>query len=296
MDQTSVGVFGQTDMEWTPVFRTTLGVRGDAYKFDVRSSNPLNSGRGTDGLVSPKFTAVFGPWQGTEVYVNAGYGFHSNDARGATITVDPGTTAPTERLDLLTRARGAELGVRTIRLKGLQSTVVVWYFGFDSELVFLGDAGVTDASRPSRRLGLEWTNYARLNPWMTAEADFSFSRSRFTDRNPAGSWIPGALDRVIAGALTVTPAKRMFGSIRVRHFGARPLIEDGTVKSMGTTIWNGRAGFTISRHLRVSVDGFNLLDSKVADIEYFTHHAYPKSLWRGWTTCTRTRRSRAWRA
>jgi len=33
---------------------------------------------------------VIGPFKGTELYVNAGFGFHSNDARGTTITRDPG--------------------------------------------------------------------------------------------------------------------------------------------------------------------------------------------------------------
>jgi hypothetical protein len=267
--QTSVGVFGQTDIEWSPVFRTTLGLRGDVFRYNVDSSNPLNSGSGTNGILSPKLTAVLGPWQGTELYVNGGYGYHSNDARGVTLTVDPKTGEPAETNELLTRARGAEFGVRTVRLKGLQSTVALWYLGFDSELLFVGDAGVTEASRPSRRLGVEWTNYARLKPWLTAEADVSFSRARFTDEDPAGNLIPGALDRVVSGAITVEPARRVFGSIRLRHFGPRPLVEDGSVKSKSTTIWNGDIGVAISSRVRLSVEGFNLLDSNVADIDYF---------------------------
>ena len=74
-------------------FRTTFGLRADVYQFSVTSDNPLNSGDGSDGLVSPKFGAVFGPWDGTEVYANAGMGFHSNDARGAAITRRSGDAA-----------------------------------------------------------------------------------------------------------------------------------------------------------------------------------------------------------
>ena len=76
-------VYAQSEIEWTRTFRTTFGLRADRYQFSVTSDNPLNSGDGSDGLVSPKFGAIFGPWNGTEVYVNAGTGFHSNDARGA---------------------------------------------------------------------------------------------------------------------------------------------------------------------------------------------------------------------
>ena len=269
VNQSTVGVYGQSEIEWSRTVRTTFGLRGDGLWYDVDSSNPLNSGTGSDSLVSPKFIAVLGPWAQTEFYVDAGMGYHSNDARGATISVDPLTGAPAEPLKPLIRAKGAEFGVRTVRIKGLQSTMSLWYLGFDSELLFVGDAGIVEASRPSRRLGLEWTNYARLNPWLTGELDVSFSRARFTDDDPVGAFIPGALDRVVSGSVTVEPSRRLFGSIRLRHFGPRPLIEDASVKSKSTTIWNGEVGYNVSSHVRLTVEGFNLLDSEVADIDYF---------------------------
>jgi hypothetical protein len=273
--ETSGGLFGQADVEWSPTFRTILGLRGDVFRFDVASNNALNSGSGIDGLVSPKLTVVLGPWQGTEFYINGGYGYHSNDARGATITVDPKTGEPADRVDLLTRAKGAELGVRTVRLKGLQSTVALWVLGFDSELLFIGDAGATEPRRPSRRFGIEWTNYIRLNPWVMAEGDLSFSRARFTNESSTGNFVPGTLDRVISGAMTVEPTRRLFGSIRLRHFGPRPLLEDASVMSASTTIWNGEIGVALSQHARLSIEGFNLLDSAVADIDYFYRSRLP---------------------
>jgi outer membrane receptor protein involved in Fe transport len=269
VDQTSLGLFGQAEVEWSRVFRTTLGLRGDGYHFNVDSSHPANSGTASAGLISPKVTAVLGPWKETELYINGGYGYHSNDARGATITADPVTGEPAERVTPLVRARGAEVGIRTVRIRGLQSTVALWYLGFDSELLFIGDAGITEASRPSRRLGVGWTNYARLNAWLTAEGDVSFSRARFTDEAVEGHMIPGSLDRVVSGALTVEPAKRVFGSIRLRHFGPRPLVEDASVRSESTTIWNGEIGYGVTNRTRLTLEVFNLLDSRVSDIDYF---------------------------
>ena len=35
-DQISVGVFGETEVEWSRVVRTTFGLRGDVYHWDVR--------------------------------------------------------------------------------------------------------------------------------------------------------------------------------------------------------------------------------------------------------------------
>jgi hypothetical protein len=267
--QTMSGVYAQTEIEWTRMLRTMLGLRADVYQFSVTSSNPLNSGDGSDGLVSPKFTAVFGPWSGTEFYANAGMGFHSNDARGAVISVDPMTGEPAERVTPLVRAKGAEFGIRTVRVRGLQSTFSLWYLGLDSELLFVGDAGTTEAGRPSRRVGVEWTNYWRLRPWLTADLDLSFAYARFADDDPAGSAIPGALDRVISGGITVEPRIPLFGSIRLRHFGPRPLIEDATVKSEATTLWNVEAGYRLSSRARVFLELFNVFDAKVSDIDYF---------------------------
>ena len=99
---------------WTPKFRTTLGLRADYFDFDVNSSLPLNSGTRERFIVSPKLTMVFGPWASTELFVNLGQGFHSNDARGTTIRVDPtdGVT-PVDRVNPLVKARGGEIGFRT---------------------------------------------------------------------------------------------------------------------------------------------------------------------------------------
>jgi hypothetical protein len=267
--QTTIGAYAQTEIEWARTLRTTFGLRVDRYQFSVTSDNPANSGDGSDGLVSPKMGAIFGPWGGTEIYVNAGAGFHSNDARGAAITVDPVTGEAVDRVTPLVRARGAEVGLRTVRLRGLQSTVALWYLGIDSELLFVGDAGTTEAGRPSRRVGIEWTNYARLAPWLTIDADLAFTRARFTDDDPAGTRIPGALDRVISAGVTVEPQRPLFGSLRVRHFGPRPLIEDASVRSNGTTLWNGEIGYRISTRARLVLEAFNLFDAEVSDIDYF---------------------------
>jgi outer membrane receptor protein involved in Fe transport len=272
--QTMAAVYAQSEIEWTHTFRTTFGLRADRYQFSVTSDNPLNSGDDSDGLVSPKVGAIFGPWNGTEVYANAGTGFHSNDARGVAITVDPVSGEPVERVTPLVRAKGAEIGLRTVRIRGLQSTVALWYLGIDSELLFVGDAGTTEPGRPSRRVGIEWTNYARLAPWITVDADLAFTDARFTDGGPTGTLIPGALARVISAGVTLEPRKPSSGSLRVRHFGPRPLIEDGSVNSKNTTIWNGEVGYWLSTKARLVLEAFNIFDARVSDVDYF----YPSRL------------------
>lgn len=79
-----------------------------------------------------------------------------------------------------------------------------------------------------------------------------------------GSFIPGALDRVISGGITVEPDRRIFGSLRLRHFGPRPLVEDAIVKSKPTRIWNSELGIHLSHRMRPTLELFNLFNSDVS--------------------------------
>jgi hypothetical protein len=195
--QTSVGAFVDHELRWLPWLRTTGGVRLDGYRFSVSSNDPANSGRRRAALVSPKGGAILGPWKDTELYVNAGLGYHSNDARGATTTRDPKTGEPAFAVTPLVRATGAEAGVRSVFIPRVQTTVALWRLDLDSELLFVGDAGTTEASRPSERYGIEWTNYARIAPGITVDGDIAWSRARFADADPAGRFIPGAAETVV---------------------------------------------------------------------------------------------------
>jgi hypothetical protein len=269
VQQTSGALFAQNETSWTSWLRTIAGLRADGYRFDVDAGEPANGGTSRAGLLSPKGGLILGPWSGTEVYVNAGYGFHSNDARGATITVDPVTGEPAERVTPLARARGAEIGARSVRVAGLQTSVSLWTLSLDSELLFVGDAGTTEAGRPSHRYGVEWANYYAPRRWLTLDADLSISRARFTDDDVAGHGIPGAVETVVSAGVTVDSVRRTFGSLRWRYFGPRPLVEDGSVRSRATSLVNGEVGYRLSTHARVAVSAFNLLDARDSDIDYF---------------------------
>ena len=267
--QSSSGLFVEQEIQWAPWARTSFGVRGDRYWFDVEAGNPLNSGLTSAGLFSPKAGAVVGPWRNTELYLNAGTGFHSNDARGTTISVDPVSGDPVDRVTPLVRARGAEIGLRSIPRRGLHTTLSIWTLTLDSELLFVGDAGNTTDGRPSTRSGVELTAFYTPRPWLTVDADFSFARARFRDDDAAGSQIPGALGRVLSAGIAIADSSRIGGSLRVRHFGPRDLVEDGRVQSHSTTIVNGRLQFRATERATVVVDLFNILDAKNSDIEYF---------------------------
>lgn len=267
--QTSVGLFYENRLQWAEKFRTVAGVRGDFYQFDVDSLRPENSGSRSDAIASPKLSLIFGPWAKTEFYVQGGLGFHSNDGRGVTTRTDPVSGEPVQRADPLVRTYGAEVGARTTFLPGLQSTLSVWWLDMDSELVFLGDAGTTEASRPSRRYGVEWANFYTVNRHWTLDADFSFSRAEFRDDAPEGNHIPGAIESVLAAGVTYHANNGFFASLRLRYFGPRPLVEDNSARSSETILLNAQLGWRVNKTWTVSAEVLNLLDRRDQDIAYF---------------------------
>jgi hypothetical protein len=272
-NQTSAGFFGETEVEWGRKLRTTFGVRGDVYRWNVTSDNPLNSGKDTSAIVNPKISTAFGPWGGTEFYANFGTGFHSNSALGIVLAVDPVSGEPATASPHFARAAGTEFGMRTVAIKGVQTTATVWYLGFDSELIYVGDSGSTEEGPASRRSGVEITNYIYPNAWVALDVDLSFSRARFSGVPKDEDFVPGALNRVISAGIAINPPARVasgvFGSLRLRHFGPRPLVEDNSVQSKSTSIVNGEIGYKFNDRARLRVDLFNLLNSTVSDIDYF---------------------------
>ena len=265
----SLGVYAENKTQWTGKFRTVAGLRADHFSFKVNSDIPANSGTASDTKVSPKLSLIFGPWNKTEFYASAGYGFHSNDARGTTLTQEPKTGLAADKVPPLVRSKGIELGVRSEFVPGLQSALSVYRLDFDSELTFAGDAGTTEAGRPSRRIGFEFSNYYKVNRWLTVDADVSFARARFRDVDPVGNRIPGAVEGVASLALAVDNLGPYFGAVQLRFFGPRPLIEDNSVRSSSTATLNGRVGYKFSPKVRLELEAFNLTNRKNSAIDYY---------------------------
>lgn len=270
--ETSGALYYQNSVRWNDGFRTVAGLRGDYYRANVDSDNPKNSGRVNDHMISPKLNLVFGPWSQTEYYVNAGRGFRSNDARGATITVDPKNPAnAATREPLLVRATGYETGLRTTLVPNLQSSFTVFRLDFQSELLFAGDSGTTtDTGRPSRRVGIEFSNMYTPVSWLLIDADVAYARARYSDIDAAGvgDRVPGAVEGVATLAATVDNKGPYSGSLRLRYFGPRPLIENNSLRSNSTTLLSGRIGYKFEKKLRLQFDAFNLLNRRASQIDY----------------------------
>jgi outer membrane receptor protein involved in Fe transport len=274
VDEWNVGVYAQNDTRWNPWLRSVLGLRWNQFDFDVQSDLPENSGTASANRWSPKAQLVLGPWARTEYYLSYGQGFHSNDARGVTTRInpdprDPAYLQPVDPVTPLAKTTGYEAGLRSLPFEGFQTTLALWRLDVDSELLFVGDAGTTEPSRPSRRYGVEWYGYYTPRPWIAFDLLAAYTNARFTDDDPAGERIPGAIQTALAGGATLFPYQGWFGSLRFRYFGSRALVEDNSVRSASSTLWNLRAGYQFGKRVQVAFEVINLFDAKVSDIDYF---------------------------
>jgi outer membrane receptor protein involved in Fe transport len=256
-------------VRWTDWLRTSLGFRADGYYASVVSDTPANSGKARDAIVNPKLGLVLGPWFDTELYVNYGGGFHSNDVRGVTATVDPTSSLfNTTRSPFLVPSTGYEIGIRNRSIAGLETSLALFRLDFASENLFQGDTGTTEPSRPTRRFGVEWTNRYAVTPWLSLEGDLTITNARFSDYDPVGNRVPEAPTTIASAGVTFGEPLGWFGSLRFRYFGPRPLIEDNSIRSRPTALFNGRVGYNFENGVSVSLDVLNLTNSKSDQITY----------------------------
>lgn len=268
VEETSLGLYYELDWAFREQWRLVTGLRGDYYSFDVDADMPANSGSESDTLLSPKASLIYTASEQREYYLSGGLGFHSNDARGTVISVDPGSGEPVKPVDPLVRSRGAEFGVRNDWWGAANSSFALWYLELDSELLFVGDAGNTEASRPSRRWGVELNNYWDVTDVWSLELDLAWTDARFDDRAPEGDHIPGAVEWVVSGAIGARYPNGWFGSLRLRQFSGAPLIEDASVESDGSSLASLAVGWE-GEHLRLQLDALNIFDSNDHDVDYF---------------------------
>ena len=270
VQQSQIGLYGESEIGWRPWLRSVAGLRADRLDARVHShTQDANSGTASAFRFSPSFSLIFGPWARTEFFINAGRGFHSNDARGATARVDPRSGEPVASVPPMAGSRGQEIGLQSSVLPGLQTTLALWQLDLDSELVYVGDAGNTEAGRASRRTGIEWGNLWRLGEQFRVEANLAWTRPRFVEGDPAQRHVPNAVQRVAHVAFTLRQLGPWSASLAWRYIGAAPLTEDNAVRSTPSQTTQLRVQRQIGSSLDLALDVFNLGNRQNNDISYF---------------------------
>lgn len=245
---------------WKPIehLRVLAGLRGDKYSFDVKALDAdLAEGKENDDIVSPKLGLAYEINKYVELYLNWGKGFHSNDARGV---VDDESPVPG-----LVRGTGKEIGTR-FQIGTLSLTTTYWWLDLDSELKFVGDSNSVEPSSATQRRGYELVAFWRPQPWLAIDGVWTGSYAR-SKHNEGAEYIPDALEN--AGELGVTALISAYeASVRIRHLGEYPLLEDNSQRASSETVVNLRLAWKPSSYT-VYGELLNVFDRDGKDIVYY---------------------------
>jgi len=284
VDQLSSSLYWENQLQLTDRLRSVVGLRYDYFDFDVTAlaaADPTtlgpNSGSADDDIVTASLSLAYALNENHELYAGIGQGFHSNDARGTTIALDPVSADPVLPVDPLVDTLGAELGYRAFFSDRLNASLALWRLNIDSELLFVGDAGNTeDTGMASRRHGVELTAYYQLNDTWNFDFEYSHTNARFKRPVDGSRAIAGALEDVFSGGINFQPGERFNAYLRFRHFGEFPL--DGGATADGSSMVNLRLSYQATPRLLLTLDTLNLLDSDDHDVEYFYESQLPGEL------------------
>jgi len=274
VDEWSMGFYWENELQWTDSFRTVFGLRYDYFDFSV---NPIeaefapsllvNGGDANDDIVTASASFIYTINDGIEAYASIGEGFHSNDARGTTIQLDPVSGDPLEKVDALVDTLGYEFGLRTF-FGSLNASIAIWALDIDSELVFIGDTGSTeDTGVGSERRGVEVTAYYYLNKVWTFDFEYAYSDANFDKKTDGSDAIPGALENVISAGVNAKLSDNFYTNFRLRYFDEYPL--DGGRTADSSMIANLRFAYNFTDNLSATLDVLNVFDSDDRDIQYF---------------------------
>ena len=270
--ETNMAFWLEEDLVFSRLFKIQAGLRGDYFTFDVRdhleataaAANGLPHASGYDQAVimSPNLNLVLSPGRSLDIYLNGGTGFHSNDARDVIISqkvnrmirsgqAEGQTHDEIEQglleqhfdpdyagITTLPRAAGAELGIRAGSGNRILLSLAGWYLHLEEELVFIGDAGSTEISGETRRLGIDTEIRLQLAKWIWADFDLNLSDGRYLNEPEGANYIPLAPRISSQGGINFLHNSGMEGSLRYRYVGDRPANEDNSVLASGYFIGN----------------------------------------------------------
>ena len=130
---------------------------------------------------------------------------------------------------------------RALRARHVQLTTTYWWLELDSELKFVGDSNSVEPGATTRRRGYELVGFWRPLQWLAIDAVWTGSRARYVN-SPDGVYVAGAVEN--AGELGISMVRNAWeASLRVRHLGEYPLIEDNSVRADAETSVNLRGAW-----------------------------------------------------
>ena len=260
----NLAAYAEEDVSPTSWLQLTGGLRIDEFVWDIEDLDPetaltpmTTGGTAQRAIVSPKLSAIVRPMERVDLFANAGFGFHSNDARSAVSTGGRGSVA---------RAFGAETGARLRPVDGMEAAAAFWYLNLDSEQVWSGDNGGTEPSDATRRFGADLSASWTPMPWLAVDANIALARSELVANRGNGGALALAPRLTGGGGVTALHGPS-FVSLRARGIGDRPANDDGSLTADGYLIFDLVASHKIGM-FETTFTLLNLLDSEWREAQF----------------------------
>ena len=271
----SLSIYIENEIIIARDLRVRLGYRIDHYRYDVDDAILIqNSGHTSRTLGQPKFALAYLYSDTVEFYAGWGKGFHSNDARGTTIRIDPLTQQLVDKIDIFASGKGSEIGIRYERDETLNAAINYFTLDLDSELIFVGDSGTTAPTNGSRRGGFEFSYFWEMISGLAFDMSGSKTHGNYTGVPINQSYIPDAHDFTLSAGITRLWRSDSSATLRLRHFGGAPLTENNSITKDGTTLLNFAMSIPFNGD-QITFEVLNVLDAKDSDISYYFESRLP---------------------
>ncbi len=210
--------------------------------------------------VSPKLNLYYDASPNVQLFVHAGYGFHSNDARSV-ILKSSQNNLPT--------ALGYEAG-STFKLgKRVLVNAALWGLDLESELVYVGDEAIVEITGATRRLGTDLSVRFQLSDILFADVDMNYNHGRYINLPKGENYIPLAPSLTSTGGLSLKQTKGINAGIRYRYLNSRPANENNSVQALGYCLVDALINYTHPK-FQIGLSAENLLNTKWNQAQFDT--------------------------
>ncbi|HEV7781538.1 MAG TPA: TonB-dependent receptor [Chitinophagaceae bacterium] len=255
-------VYVNQDLELSDKWNLNAALRYDNFKFQYKDklAGVTAFGKQKRGILSPKLNLSYAPNQRVKLYLNNGFGFHSNDTR---------LILANDAKEILPRVIGTDLGMIIKPGKNLVLKTALWHLYSQQEFVYVGDAGVVEPSGKTRRMGLDVSARYQFNKWLFGDIDMNFTRARAIGETKGEDYVPLAPSLTSIGGITARTGKGFSGSLRYRLIGERPANEDNSVKAEGYFLLDMVAAYRFKKfEFQLSVE--NMLNREWREAQFDT--------------------------
>jgi len=228
-----------------------IGARIDYLNFKYDDQlNPQLPDR-SNVIISPKVNIQFTPNNQLQLYVKAGKGFHSNDARAVIFN---------NGLETLPAAYGTDLGLNWKPIPHLYINAALWYLYLQQEFIYTDDGGVEPGGRTQRK-GLDLSARYQLNKWLFANLNVNLARPRMIDSLNGNNYLPLAPTFTSTGGFDFKFANGINGGISYRYMYKRPGNSDYSLTANGYFVTDMTLNYT-KRRYEVGMAIENLLNTQ----------------------------------